>query len=134
MIPAAIDHSVIAESEIHDDENAVRQSETMELQSEPEPRATETGHTFSPTEDKIDASDDRTRELTAIQQLPEVAPQEMIQPQSTAVLATEDVLDDGENQVGIITPSPNLEGHGTAENIESKREYIVKEVDLIYFS
>ena len=51
VIPAAIDHSILAESGIHDDGNAVNLSKTMELQSELEPRATEAEHMPSPVED-----------------------------------------------------------------------------------
>jgi hypothetical protein len=131
VTPAAIDHSLIAEIGSPNDENAVNESETME------PRATEADHTFSPVEEKIDVADGKTSDsapiLAAAQQLPEVASQEILHPQSTAVLVTEDVPDNRENQVEIITSSTKLEGDGTAENIEAK-DFVVKEVDLICFS
>lgn len=131
--PAAIDHSLLAESGSPDDENAINQPETMELQSELEPRANEAEHMFSPVEDTTDVADGKTSDsapiLAAAQQLPEVASQEIFQPQSTAVLVTEDVLDNRERQVEIITSSTELEGFDTAENIEAK-DVVVKEVDL----
>ena len=139
MIPASIDHSILTETGGPDDENAVNQSETMELQSELEPRATEAEHMFSPVEDKTAVSDGKTSDsapiLAAAQQLPEVASQEMIQPQSSGVLVTENVLSNGENQVETITSSsPKLEGYGAAENIEAKKDNVVKEVNLSCFS
>jgi hypothetical protein len=48
-------------------------------------------------------------------------------------VVTEDDQDNRENPVEIVTTSTELEGHGTAENIEAK-DYVVKEVDLTYFS
>ena len=68
--------------------------------------------------------------LTAAEQLPEVAPREILQPQSTAIPVTKDVPDNNETQVEIITSSPKLEGLGTAENIEAES----KEVSLSCFS
>ena len=131
VIPAAIDHSPLAESRIHDDENAVNQSETMDLQSELEPRATKVEHNLSPVEDVSKASDSAP---ILAEQLPEVAPQVVIQSQSTPVLVTENVLDNGENQVETITSSTKLEGYVTADDIEEKKDYIIEEVDLTYFS
>ena len=64
--------------------------------------------------------------LAAAEQLPEVASQEIIQPQSTAVLVAEDVQDDRE----ISASSTEFEGHVTAENIEAKKDFVVQEVDL----
>ena len=121
VTPAVIDHSLVAESGRSDDENAVNQSETMELQSEIEPRTTEVEHTFSPVEDEPDVADDKTSESAPIL----AAAEENIQPQSTAVLVTEAVLDNGET----ITPPTELEGQGTAGNIE-EMDVVVKEVDL----
>ena len=132
--PAAVDHSLLTESGSHDVENAVDLPETMELQPELEPKATEAECMISSLEDRTD-TDDKTSDsaliLAAAEQLPEV--QEISQPQSTAVLVTEDVLDNKENQVEIITSSTKLEGDGMAENIEAK-EFVVKEVDLTCFS
>jgi hypothetical protein len=133
VIPAAIDHSLVTESGIHDDENAVNQSESVELGSELEPRSTEAEHMFSPVEDKTDVSDGKTSDsapiIAAIQQLPEVTSKEIIQPQSTAVLVSESVQDKEEDQVEIITSSTTLEGYGAAE-IEAKKDYVDKEVDF----
>ena len=137
VAPATIDHSLLAESGIPDDENAVNQPEAMELQSELEPRATEAEHMFSPVEDKTDVADDKTIDsapiLAAAEQLPEVASQEIFQPQSTALPVTEDVLDNREDQVEVITSSTKLEGLGTAENIEAE-DFVVREVDSTCFS
>ena len=112
-------HSHIAESGSPDDENAVDRSETIE------PRTTEAEHMFSPAEDKTDFANGKTSDsaliLAAAEQLPDVASQEIFQPQSSAVLVTED--DNRE--------STRLEGHGTAENIEAKD--LVKEVNLTCF-
>jgi hypothetical protein len=134
VIPASIDHSILAETGSPDDENAVNQTETVALQSELEPSATEAEYTV---EEKTDDSEGKTSDsapiLAAAQELPGVPSQEIIQPQPTAVLITEDDQDDKENQVEIATTSTNLEGHGTAENIEAK-DYVVKEVDLTCFS
>ena len=131
-IPTVVDHSLLAESGSPDDENTINQPDTMELQSELEPRATEAEHIFSPVEDKTDVADGKTSDsapiLAAAQELPEVASEEMFQPQSTAAVVTEDVLENRENQVEDITSSTKLEGLGTAENIEAK------EVDLTCFS
>jgi hypothetical protein len=128
--PAAIDHSLLAESGSPDD---VNQSEATELQSELEPSLTEAEHMFSPVEDKTDVADasDSAPILATAQQLPEVAFQEIYQSQSSAV--PEDVLDNNENQVEIITSSTKLEGDSTAENIEAK-DFVVQEVDLICLS
>ena len=121
-------HSLPVESGKSDDENAINQAETIEL------KATETEHMSSPVEDEIDVVDSKTNGsapiLAATEQLPEVASEEIFQPQSSAVLATEDVLDSRENQVEDITSSTKLEGHGTVENIEAKGDYVAKEVDL----
>jgi hypothetical protein len=119
-------HSLLAESGSPDDErNAVNQSETIE------PRATEAEHMFSP----VDVADDRTSDsapiLAVAEQLPEVVSQEIIQPESAEVLVTEDVQDNRENQVENITTK--LEEHDTAEDTEAKENFVVKEVDLIYF-
>ena len=124
VTPAAIDDSLLAESASLDDEIAVYQSETVE------PRTTEAEHMSSPVEDKTDVTDDKTSYLAPIlaQQLPEVASEETIQPQSTAVLLTEDV-----DNRDIIT-SKRLEGHGTEEDIEAKMDSVVKEVDLTCLS
>ena len=130
VIPASIDHSILAETGTPDDENAVNQSETIE------PRATEAEHMFSPAEDKTEVTDGKTSDsaqiLDTAEQLPEVTSQEIIQPQSTEVLVTENVLDK-ENEGEIITSSTELEGQGTAESIEAK-DFVAKEVDLTYFS
>ena len=92
VIPEPLDDS-LAESAIHDDENAVNQTETMGLQSELQPNATEAEYTL---EEKTDVSDDKPSDsapiLAAAQQLPEVVSQEVIQPQSTEVLVTKDDL------------------------------------------
>ena len=130
--PATIDHSLLAESRSPDDENAVNLSEIIE------PSATEAEHMFSPVENKSDVVDDKTTDsapiLAAAEQLPEVASQEVFQPHSGAVLVSEDVLDNKENQDEIITSSTKLEdGHGTADNNEEK-ELVVKEVDLTCLS
>ena len=134
VIPETLDNSLLAESAIHDDENAVNQTETMELQSELQPNTTEAEYTV---EEKTDVSDDKTSNsapiLAAAQQLPEVSSQEIIQPQSTAVLVTEDDLDNKEDQVEVVTTSTKLEGQGTAENVEAK-DYVDKEVGLTCFS
>ena len=130
VIPESVDHSIHAETGSPDDENALNESDTMELQSELEPSATEPEHTV---EEKTDVSESDSAPILAAQQLPEVSSQEIIQPQSDAVLVTEDGLDIRENQVENITSSTKLEGHGTAENIEAK-DYVDKEVELTYFS
>jgi hypothetical protein len=127
--PAALDQ---AETGNSDDENVVNHSETIE------PSATEAEHMFSPVEDKTNVADDKTSDsapiLSAAQQLPEVTPKEIVQPQTTsAVLVTEDVLDNRENQGEIITSSTKLEGDSTAENNEAKY-YVVEEVGLTFFS
>ena len=124
-------------NQVPDDRDAVNQPETKELQSELELKATEAEHMFSPVEDKTDVADDKTIYsapiLAAAEQLPEVASQEIFQPQSTAVPVTEGVLDSRENQVEVITSSTKLEGLGTAENIEAE-DFVVREVDLTCFS
>ena len=77
-------------NQVPDDGDAVNQPETKELQSELELKATEAEHMFSPVEDKRDVTDGKTSNLAPIlaaaQQVPEVAFQEILQPQSTAVL------------------------------------------------
>lgn len=132
-IPAAIDDNRLSESGSLDDEkNAVNQSETIE------PRATEAEHTFSTLEDQTDASDSKTSDsapiLPAFEQPPEVASHEIVRPQSTTVLVTEDDQDSRENKVENITSSTKLEGHGATENVEAKEDFVVKEVDLTCFS
>ena len=113
-------HNILAVSG-SPDEDANNQSETIE------PRAIEAEQIFSPTEDKTDVADAKTSDsapvLAAAEQLPEVASQETIQPQSTEVVVAEDVQDDRE-----ITSSTKLEGHDTAENIEAKKDFVVEEV------
>ena len=125
-------HSLLDESGKPDDESAVNQFETTEL------KATETDHMISPVEDKLDVVESKISDsapiLAATEQLPEVASEEIFQPQSTAVLVTEDVLDNKEDQIKDITSSTKLEGHGTVENIEAKGDYVVREVDLTCFS
>ena len=134
VTPAAIDHSLLAESASHDDESTVNQPEATEVQSELEPRVSEAEHMFSPVEDKTDVNEcESVPILAAAEQLPEVASQEISQPQSTAVPVTEDVLDNRENQVEIVTSSTKLEGLDTTENIEAD-DFVVKEVDLTCFS
>ena len=99
-IPANVDHNLLAESGIPDEEkNDNKTSDSAPI-------------------------------LAAAEQLPEVASQEIIQPQSTAVLVAEDVQDDRE----ISASSTEFEGHVTAENIEAKKEFIVQEVGLTCFS
>jgi hypothetical protein len=123
--PAAISHSLLVETVSPDDENAVKQSETIE------PRATETEHMLSSVEGKTD--DVKTSDSAPIlpaKQLPEVASKEIVEPQTTsAVLVSGDVPENKENQVEIITSSTKLEGDGTAENIE-RREFVDKEVEF----
>ena len=132
VIPESVDHSIHAETGSPDDENALNESDTMELQSELEPSATEPEHTVEEKTDVSDAEASNSAPILAVaQQLPEVSSQEIIQPQSTAV--SEDDLDNKENQFVNITSSTKLEGHGTAENIEAK-DYVDKEVELTYFS
>ena len=67
--------------------------------------------------------------LAAAEQLPEVASQEIIQLQSTAVLVAEDAQDDRE----ISASSTEFEGYVTADNIEAKKDFVVQEVGLTYF-
>lgn len=130
-IPAPIDHSSHTETGSRDDENAINQSDTMELQSELEPSATEPEHTVEEKTDVSDAEASNSAPILAVaQQLPEVSSQEIIQPQSTAV--SEDDLDNRENQFVNITSSTKLEEHGTAENIEAK-DYVDIEVELTCF-
>jgi hypothetical protein len=129
VIQAAVDPSLLAESAIHDDENAVNQTETVALQSELEPSGTEAEYTVEEKTDEFDGKTSSAPILAAAEQLPEVPSQEIIQPQPTAVLITEDDQDNKENQVEIVTTSSKLEGHGTTENIEAK-DYDVKEVCL----
>ena len=125
-------HHSLVESGKPVDENAVNQSETIEL------KATEAEHMIPPVEDKLDVVDSKISDSgpihTATKQLPEVASEEIFQPQSSAVLIAKDVLDSKENQVEDITSSTELEGHGAVENIEAKEDYVVKEVDLTCFS
>ena len=129
--PASLDHNLLVKSG-SPDENAVNQSEIIE------PRATEVEHTFFPAEVKTDVADDKASDLApvlaAAEQLPEVASQEIIQPQSTAVLVTEDVQDNKENQIENITSSTKLEEHDRPENSEARKDFVVEEVDLTYFS
>ena len=115
--------SLFAETGSPDDErNAVKQSETIE------PEATEAENMSSPAEDKIDVADDKTSDsapiLAAAEQLPEVASQEIIQPQSTTELGTDDVLDNRE----ITNLSTELEEHDAEENIEANEDDVVEEV------
>ena len=67
--------------------------------------------------------------LAAAEKLPEVASQEITQPQSSEVLIAEDAQDDRE----IIASSTELEGHVTAEHIEAKKDF-VQEVGFTCFS
>ena len=94
--PANVDHSLFVESGSHDDEK----NDSKTSYSAPI--------------------------LAAADQLPEVASQDTIQPQSTAVLVAEDVQDDRE----ISASSTEFEGHVTAENIEAKKDFVVQEVVL----
>ena len=48
--------------------------------------------------------------------------------------AAREEADNVENQFEFITSSTKLEGHGTAENIEGEKDFIVKEVDLTCIS
>ena len=98
--PANVDHNLLAESGSHDEEK--NDSKTS----------------------------DSAPILAAAEQLPEVASQEIIQPQLTAVLVAEDAQDDWE----IVASSTELEGYVSAENIEAKKEFVVQEVGLICFS
>ena len=124
-LTSTAEESVFASEPKPDDKNTVNQFEIIEL------RPTETKHMFSPVQDKIDVVDIKTSDsapiLAATEQLPEVASEEKFQPQYTAVLVAEGVLDNGENQVEGTISSTKLEGRGTAENIEAKDD--VKEVD-----
>lgn len=89
---------------------------------------------FSRAEDKTYVADvkisDSAPILAAAEELPEVDSEEIIQPQSTEVLVTEDVVNNKENPVENITPSTKFEEHGTTGNNEAKEEYVVQEVDL----
>ena len=97
--PANVDHNLLAESGSHDDEK----NDSKTSYSAPI--------------------------LAAAEQLPEVASQEITQPQSTEVLVVEDAQDDRE----IIASSTELEGHVTAEHIEAKKDF-VQEVGFTRFS
>ena len=99
-IPANVDHSLSIESGSHDEEK-----------------------NNSKTSDSAPIH-------AAAERLPEVASQEIIQPQSTAVLVAEDAQDDREISVS----STKLEGHVTAENVEAKRGFVVQEVCFTCFS
>ena len=104
--PAGLDQ---AETRNSDDENVVNPSETIE------PSATEAEHMFSLVEDKINVADDKSSDsaltFSAAQQLPEVTSEEIVQPQTTsALLLTEDVLENEENQGEIITSSAQETG------------------------
>jgi hypothetical protein len=57
--------------------------------------------------------------------------QELPEPEEPAA---HEEADEMENQLEIITSSTKLEGHGTAENIEGEKDFIVKEVDVTCFS
>ena len=98
--PAIVDHSLFVESESHDE----KKNNSKTSNSAPI--------------------------LAAADQLPEIASQEIIQPQSTAILVAEDAQDDWE----IIASSTELEGHVTAENVEAKKEFVVQEVCLTCFA
>ena len=94
--PANVDHNLLAESGSHDDEK----NDSKTSNSAPI--------------------------LAAAEQLPEVASQEVIQPQSTAVLVAEDAQNDKE----ISASSTEFEGYVTAENIEAKKDFVFQEVVL----
>ena len=125
----------LVESESSDDdekEDAVDQSGTIE------PRATEPEYMFSPVDDdKTDVSYSKTsdsatpiHDAAAVELLlPEVVSQEIIQPPPTTVPVTEDVLYDRE----IIASSTKVEEHGTPENVEAEKDFIVEEVGWTRF-
>jgi len=89
---------------------------------------------FSSVEDKTDVAVDKASDsapsFAAAQQPHEIAEQEIFQPQPSVVPVAEDILDDKENQLEVITSSTKLEEFGMAEHTEEK-DTVVREVDLI---
>ena len=128
VVPSAVDHNPLAESEKPDVKNAVSQPETKE------PKSAEAEHIFSPQEETtIDVAADTTTDSAPIhgatQHSQEIVAQEIFQPQSNTILVTEDVLGDRENEAEVITEPTQFKGFTTTED----KDIIVKEVNSTYF-
>ena len=145
MVPLVSEVAVIAEPEI-EKEIPVEHTLTAEEAPDVSTSGPETAYAIAVEEtpasvdhnllvesESPEKNDSKTSDsapiLAAIEQLPEVASQEIVQPQSTEVFVAKDAQDDRE----IIASSTELEGHVTAEHIEAKKDF-VQEVGFTCFS
>ena len=142
MVPLVAEVAAIAEPEI-EKEIPVEHTSTAEEAPDVSTSGPETAyaiaieetpasvdHNFLVESGSPEKNDSKTSDsapiLAAVEQLPEVASQEITQPQSTEVLVVEDAQDDRE----IIASSTEL-GHVTAE--QAKKDF-VQEVGFTCFS